>query len=391
MKIIRLSTLVLLLIVWSQAVAQTDTVVGKVPLSLAVSTTRTTDSAALAVRPHQGEQPVQPLNIHIGPSRLTLFGYAQTQLEVAKTGTVSSSSFNLSRVILMADAQLTRRLSFFLMLDAASTQAAKHLHEYYAQYAFMPQLKVRVGQFKTPYTMENILSPTLLGTVNINEGTRYMAGIAGDPLYGNYAGRDMGAMITGDAIKARDGHNVLNYSLGVFNGAGMNMKDNNRHKDVAAMINVLPVANVTLNASMILGKGHAQTADPWDVVAEGQDYTRNRWSVGTEMRFSPLQLRTELMGGKNGKIGNRAFYAELWIHLIPRLDLVLDYDYLDKNTGLSKAEREALPQWTRTSNYLAGLQYWLYKKCRISTQYIYSDRNLGPDTRMWVTQFQVAF
>ncbi len=365
--------------------------VEKKSLSVSVSTLNTSDSAIMATKPQDGERPVKPLNIHIGPSKLTLFGYAQTQFDMTKTGPETKNSFTMMRVILMANAELTRKLSFFLMIDAASTQASKHLHEYYAQYAFMPELKVRVGQFKTPYTLENIISPTLLGTVNLNEGTRYMAGIAGDPLYGNYVGRDLGAMVTGDAIKARDGHYYLNYSLGVFNGAGMNLRDNNKHKDVAAMINILPTKNITLSGSFIIGKGNAQANDMFGTIAEGTDYTRNRWSVGAEVNYKPMKLRTEFMQGRNGDINNRAFYAELWCRVFRNFDVVLDYDYLNKNTSMSKEARDAFPAWTRINNYMVGLQYWVYKACRISTQYIFSDRNTGPDTKAWITQFQIAF
>lgn len=360
-------------------------------LAVGISTLNTSDSAVMATKPQDGEKPVQPLNIHIGPSKLTLFGYAQTQFDMTKIGPETKNSFSMTRVILMANAELTRKLSFFLMIDAASTQASKHLHEYYAQYAFMPELKVRVGQFKTPYTLENIISPTMLGTVNLNEGTRYMAGIAGDQLYGNYVGRDVGAMVTGDAVKARDGHYYLNYSVGVFNGAGMNLRDNNKHKDVAVMLNVLPTKDITLSGSFIIGKGNAQVDDVFGTFAQGADYTRNRWSVGAEVNWKPLKLRTEYMGGKNGDIKNRAFYAELWCRLFRNFDLVLDYDHLDKNTALTKDARDAFPIWTRTNNYLVGLQYWVYKKCRISTQYVFSDRNIGPDTKAWITQFQMAF
>lgn len=384
-------TLMLLVAMIALAANASDEVSNEKNLKFSVSTLNTTDSAIMATKAQDGERPVQPLNIHIGPSKLTLFGYAQTQFEMAKTGAVTHNTFSLTRFIFMADAQLTRKLSFFLMVDAASTQAPKHLHEYYAQYAFLPELKLRVGQFKTPYTLENIIAPTMLGNVNINEGTRYMAGIAGDPLYGNYAGRDLGLMVTGDALPARDGHRYLNYSVGVFNGAGMNMRDNNKHKDVAAMINVLPTKDITLSGSFIIGKGNAQADDMFGTVAQGSDYTRNRWSVGVEARYNPIRLRTEYMQGRNGDINNRAFYAELWCRIFRNFDIVLDYDYLDKNTSLSKAEREVMPSWTRTSNYLVGLQYWVYKACRISTQYIFSDRNIGPDTKAWVTQFQVAF
>ena len=371
--------------------AESEMLPNEKKLAVGISSLNTTDSAVMATKPQDGERPVQPLNIHIGPSKLTLFGYAQTQFDMSKTGSDTKNSFSMTRVILMANAELTRKLSFFLMVDAASTQSTKHLHEYYAQYAFLPELKLRVGQFKTPYTLENIISPTLLGTVNLNEGTRYMAGVAGDPLYGNYVGRDLGAMITGDALKARDGHYYLNYSVGLFNGAGMNLRDNNNHKDIVAMLNVLPTKDITLSGSFVLGKGNAQADDAFGTISQGSDYTRNRWSVGAEVRLNPIRLRTEYMGGKNGDTGNRAFYAELWCRIFRNFDIVLDYDHLDKNTSLSKEAREALPAWTRTNNYLVGLQYWVYKACRISTEYIFSDRNIGPDTKSWLTQFQIAF
>ena len=171
----------------------------------------------------------------------------------------------------------------------------------------------------------------------------------------------------------------------------MNLRDNNKHKDVAAMLNVLPTKDITLSGSFIVGKGNAQVSDMFGTIAQGENYTRNRWSVGAEVNWRPLKLRTEYMGGKNGPVKNRAFYAELWCRLYRGLDLVLDYDYLDKNTALSKEARDAFPLWTRTNNYLVGLQYWVYKKCRISTQYVFSDRNTGPDTKAWITQFQIAF
>ena len=101
----------------------------KKSLKVSVSTLNTSDSAIMATRPQDGEKPVQPLNIHIGPSKLTLFGYAQTQFDMTKTGPETNNSFSMTRVILMANAELTRKLSFFLMVDVASTQAPKHLHE----------------------------------------------------------------------------------------------------------------------------------------------------------------------------------------------------------------------------------------------------------------------
>jgi len=357
----------------------------------------TSDSELASRRAIDGEQPIQPLNINIGTRKLTLFGYAQTQYQLTNTpafgeqAAKTSNEFNVTRVILMANAELTKKLSFFLMIDAASTQSSKHLHEYYAQYAFLPELKVRLGQFKQPFTLENIIAPTLLGTVNLNECTRYEAGIAGDPLQGNNVGRDMGLMITGEAFPAKDGHRLLNYSLGVFNGAGMNQKENNDQKDVIGMLNYLPRKNITLSTSFLLGTGHAIANDPYGRIAEGSDYSRKRWSVGTEIKQGPFMLRSEFMLGWNDHRRSRGFYAEVWYRIIPKLDIVADFDYLNKNCDLSRDEQATYAQYTETHNYLIGLQYWIYKACRLSTQYIYNDHRTGPDSHVWLTQMQIAF
>ena len=370
---------------------------GEKRIDIRLSTTNTTDSALTARRAIDGEQPVQPLNISIGTRKLTLFGYAQTQYQLthnmASEGIPASNTneFNMTRVILMANAELTKQLSFFLMIDAASTQSSKHLHEYYAQYAFSPAIKLRLGQFKQPFTLENIIAPTLLGTVNLNECTRYMAGIAGDPLQGNNVGRDMGFMLTGDLLLASDGHRRINYSLGVFNGAGINQKENNSQKDIIGMLNYLPWAPLTVSTSFILGTGHALTDDPYGLIAAGNDYSRRRWSVGAEWKQGKLMVRSEYMRGWNAHRRSEGFYAEAWYRLLPHLDLVLDYDYLNKNLDLNAEGQAAYPAYTATHNYLVGLQYWIYKACRLSTQYIINDRRTGSDSHVWLTQMQIAF
>lgn len=360
-------------------------------LKVKVSTESVTDSAATGTRAVEGEKPVQPLNINIGTQKLSLFGYAQMHYDFTSQDGHRTNDFNIRRVILMASAQLFNKLSIFLMVDAASTVAHKHLQEFYAQYDFLPQLKVRIGQFKQPFMLENLLSPSLLGTLNMNESTRYFAAIAGDPLMGNIAGRDLGLMVSGDAVTAADGHALLNYSAGIFNGSGLNFRDNNSQKDFIAMLNVVPVKGLTLSTSCLLGTGHAVGTDAYGNVQEGDNYRRQRWSAGLEAKMGRWMLRSEFAWGRNRDIKSLGAYAEVWFRVLPKLDIVADVDYLNRNTALSRDEQAALGTYTQTTNFLVGLQYWVYKKCRVASQYIFNNRRTGPDAHQWVTQVQVAF
>ncbi len=350
------------------------------------------DSARQAVSAVDGEQPVSPLKISFGDiAQLRFMGYAQVHYEFTSEASVKINEFSVKRVILMAEARFFEKLSAFIMVDAASAVAEKHLHEFFIQYDFVPGFKLRIGQFKQPFMLENIISPRLLNTLNMNSSTRYLAGIAGDPLHGSMAGRDLGLMATGDLFRAPDGHYWLNYSAGIFNGAGMNIHDNNRHKDFIAMLNVRPVDGLTLSASCIVGKGNANFESPYNTVKMGQDYTRNRYSAGLEFKRGRVNLRSEWAWGKDGKVNSRGGYVELAVRALPKFDVVLDFDHLNRNTALSREEQERQLLPTSSCNYLVGLQYWIYKGCRVATQYIYNDHRTGPDAHQWVTQVQVAF
>jgi hypothetical protein len=79
------------------------------------------------------------LNLEIGLSKLRLFGYAQSTYYYKRSAGVDKNALDIQRVILMADAHLTNRLSFFMMYDAVKSE----MHEYYAQYEFAPFMKVR--------------------------------------------------------------------------------------------------------------------------------------------------------------------------------------------------------------------------------------------------------
>lgn len=350
------------------------------------------DSAIFQTPAQAGEPQSSGFTLDIGISRLKLMGYAQTQIDATHThGQKTDFSFNMTRLVLMADAQLTRHLSFFLMADLAATRSDRYLHEYYAQYEYLPRQRVRIGQMKVPYTLESLLPPPLLGAVNLNESTRYFAGIAGDPAWGNKVGRDIGILLTGELLPRRDGHCLLGYSIGVFNGSGLNQKDHNTQKDVAAMLTVSPIKGLTLQTSMWLGTTKAIADGPYGNILANRNYHRRRYSAGLELQHAPWRLRTEAMWGSDNGVHSRGFYAEAWYRLWKNLDVVADFDYLDKNTSLHKSQQRTYQNFTETCNYLIGLQYWVWKACRVSVQYVYSDRLAGPNVSQWLTQFQVAF
>ena len=66
--------------------------------------------------------PYNSLNLEIGLSRLKLFGYAQSLYYYNRTNGVDKNALDVQRVILMADAHIAKRLSFFMMFDVVKSE-----------------------------------------------------------------------------------------------------------------------------------------------------------------------------------------------------------------------------------------------------------------------------
>ena len=323
--------------------------------------------------------------------RLTLNGYGQAHYELTSVAGKTENDFQVKRVMLIGNAMVGKRLRAMVMVDLAAGRSDRFLHEYFMEYEFLPEVKLRIGQFKQPFMLENIYIPTILGAVNMTEGTRYMAGIAGDALQGNMVGRDLGLMFSGEAVKLGDGRRLLGYSIGVFNGAGMNRRDNNAAKDVIGMITAFPIKGLQLTSSFIIGRGHAVADSPYGDIKEGENYRRLRWSVGAEWKGAPLYFRSECTLGRNGNIRSRALYVEGWYRVIRNMDVVANYDFLDRNVGLPHKVRHSMPLQTKSHNCTLGLQYWIWRQCRVASQYVYGHRDAGADSHSWVTQLQFSF
>lgn len=334
--------------------------------------------------------PTSSLDLNIALSKLRIWGYGHIWYSYKHAEKLNTNGGEVKRIILMADAQITKKISFFMMYDAAMSE----LHEYYGQYNFAPWAQLRVGQFKQPFTLESIYSPTFMSTILYDPSVLYLAGIASDPLMGNHVARDMGVMLTGNFLKNEAQRYTMNYSIGVFNGPGMNMKENNSQKDIVGMLKYMPGKNITLEASFLAGTGHAQSASPYGNIAKGEDYSRHRWNVAVEATIAPFYIRSEYIQGYDGGVHSRGGYVNFIYTPVKRFDIVLNWDYLDKNTHCNKNEQNIFAQngWvTEQNTYTAGVQYWLYQRCRLSAHFVYTKPRVGNITREFISQLQISF
>ena len=324
-------------------------------------------------------------------SRITFNGYAQGGWSYQNRNGHGTNSFNLKRTLLWAKARITDRWSFLFMNDFSSV-----VQEFYTDYRVTNDkaLSVRLGQFKHSYTMENPLSPTQLELIDVYSlAVLYLAGEGPDPLNGVNYGRDMGLMVYGDLF-----NNFLHYELALMSGQGINRRDLNNDKDFIAKLEVKPVDGLRFVASGYVGKGCAvnENVVNWNpTIAKGDNYTRNRYSVGAEYKTRsytggqykearPASIRAEWLGGKDGEVGSRGGYVTTCVPVVDALDVVASGETFDRNTKVDG--------WDQT-NITLGLQYWFYKKCRLQLQYTrcFCGDQIGDDYNWLQAQVQVAF
>lgn len=291
-------------------------------------------------------------------SRIQLHGYAQGGFNYNHAGGVDANTFELKRVLFWANAQITDRWSFLFMHDFSSV-----VQEYYTDYRLTNNkaLTVRLGQFKNGLTYENILSPTSQETIDVYaDGVAYLSGCGSDPLLGVQYGRDLGLSLFGET-----GDGKLCYRLDVMNGQGINKKDLNPEKDFIGRLEWKPVGGLSLVATGQLGRGHAVNRSLYNPdIALGQDYRRDRWTVGFAYKSSSLNLHGEYLEGKDGDATSRGAYLTGNVPLVPgKFDLVGSYDFFNFNTDLHMHQHKAV----------AGFQYWFYKQCRFQVQYVYKN------------------
>ncbi len=327
--------------------------------------------------------------------RITVSGYAQGGFEYNhRYG--SENEFTFNRAVLTVQGQITDR--WYAVLSANLKGGT--VLEYYTDYTVAPFLKARIGQFKNPYTFENQISTADIDLIHGGSlAMRYLAATDGtDIMNSASSGRDLGFMVHGDFL-----YGLFNYAVAVMNGQGMNKSDGNNQKDIIARLNFKLGDNFALGGSYLKGKGHALANNYALGIAQGENYRRDRWAFGGKYKSRLFDLSSEVLGGKDKDSYSKGFYASSRVHFTPKLDLILSYDYFNTNEfDKYDAKAEGAPKVSPNelqnqlfneiqSNYVAGLQYWFYPKCRVQVQYVFNDCHIAKNASSILAQVQVAF
>jgi len=172
--------------------------------------------------------------------------------------------------------------------------------------------RVKIGQFKRPFTLENPMNPIDQGFYSYGENVTRLSGF--NDRVGEHAcnGRDIGLQVQGDVLPNRQGRALLHYQVGVCNGNGINLSDNNDKKDYIGGLWVMPVRGLRFGAFGWLGtyarKGSYTKDEEGNDLGETRtgrrEVKRNRFALSVEYKADDWTLRSEYIHSKGRAFAN---------------------------------------------------------------------------------------
>ncbi|MBQ8492678.1 MAG: porin [Alistipes sp.] len=280
---------------------------------------------------------------------LKLSGYLQGGFEWNQANDPETTFYlRRARVSLSGDAA-KEKIDYRLQVDFAGSPKICDL---YIRYKPLNELNLQLGQYKLPFSLENELyGPTKLEFIEYSYLTTYL--VRNNTKYDGISatGRDMGFQLYGGFFE-RDGYSILNYNVGVYNGAGINCKDNNSSKDFVARLIVKPIKGLSISGSYMYS----------ETEFDGVEYMKSpRWSVGAIYDVRHWIARTEFAQADFGGNTTNAFYALAGYHFEKPWTVAARYEFIDDELNVLDEQRVTI-----------GGVYKPYKFLRLQLNYSYT-------------------
>lgn len=266
-----------------------------------------------------------------------------------------SNGFDIRRLRLAVSGDLGRYVDYKAQVDygggSASSAATVKLLDAYIRVKFAKEINLQVGEYKVAYSQETLDGPTSWLTIENPTVVSQLNGYS--DISGQKANsRDVGLRLYGGFVHKK-GYDVIGYKVGVYNGNGINLKDNDKYKDLEGFITVNPIKELTLSAGQYIGR----------YTASGSTITRNRTSAGFTYKTKRLHLRSEYLAGTTGDAKQQGVYAIAAYSLPHGLQPVLSYGFYQKDKEAAKDNQ---------NDYLVGVNWTANKYLRLQLDYTFT-------------------
>lgn len=276
--------------------------------------------------------------------------------------------------------KLTNSISYFVMAELVDPL----LHELYLDWTPTKQFNIRAGQFKVPFSLENQISLTNLETVMYSRTISSLVSMGDDVMKKqnnrNNGGRDIGIQASG-SLAPMGNHDLIQYSLGVFQGSGITTREQNNTKDFAGTLLLQPIKGFRVGAGAYFGQATYSN----DGGITTADHVRNRWGISSDYQTDRLTARAEWFKGNDGGIDREGVYGSLLYYFAPKkFNAVAKVDYYNNNKAIN----------SEVMDYTLGLNYYFFPQCRFQLNYIHSNYSKkwgAEDSNTVYAQMQIVF
>lgn len=324
--------------------------------------------------------------------KLSGFGIVQYQYNgMHNSKTSKSNSFNLRLARVSLDGRILDDWYWKAQLqvngNTSTLGASPRVVDLFAEWQKYDYFRVKLGQFKNPFTFDNPIHPIDQGFMSVAQSVLKLASFSDRAGAHPSNGRDIGIQVQGDFLKNNAGRNLVHYQVGVFNGQGINTKDVDQQKNIIGGVWVMPVNGLRLGwfgwTGSYARKG--TWTDNAGIVQSGvrklqqrryafsAEYKANDWTLRSEYihstgyAFAKALSNTDDAAAKDCNLsadGNKAqgVYALVIAPIIPnKLHAKARYDMYQPSDGAQK----------QRTQYDIGLDYEFTKNLALSGIYSY--------------------
>lgn len=296
-------------------------------------------------------------------AKMTLNGYSQVRYQYNFTDPAlgkPANGFDIRNARLFLRGTVLKNLSYNFQADFAPPTV--RLMDATAVYTYNKFAKLTVGQQKAPISYESLRTDYDIHSINRSQAVEALTARSRDVLATansttavNNNGRDIGLLFSGGIPNAATNSNWVDYSLGLFNGSGINVSDADAHKDIAGRVVVRPIKNLAIGGSFYNGKATygADKKTPKD---------RNRFGFDVAYEDGKrIYAVFEYLQGVDSTTNKGGYYGLVEGYFIPKkFAALVKYDSYDPNMDKDK---------DATSVISFGLNYYFAQFTKIQLQY----------------------
>ncbi len=333
--------------------------------------------ADLAVK-KQSEKETQKEFLVIAGKMIKISGYTQARYLNDKS---KNDAFDIRRARLDLKGDITERFDYRTQIDfgggtssstTGATAYSTKLLDATIGYKVNSNLKLTAGQFKIPFSQENLTSSPKLETINRSQIVEALVA-RGTDVIGNQNGRDIGIQASGSILS----NNLFDFAFGVFNGSGINTSDLNEQKDFIGRLVFHPLKAWSIGGSYYAGRYTLATAPT-------RKYDRDR--VGAELAYTkgPISFKGEYIIGNDDATNKAGWYLQTGYFFVQsKFQGVFRFDTYDPNIKVYKDQKNV---------YTLGGNWYFNKWAFLQVNYeLKDDLSKEIDNNALTSQFTLQF